>query len=414
MSTTEPLVFNPFDPEFRADPYPTYRRLREEDPMHTSMLGPRVLTQYELCSAILRDQRTGTDETKSNAYAEWLAQGNEPPGRSEDDNPPFLFLDPPDHTRLRGLVSKAFTPKVVEGLRPRAQDLTDALIDAAVARAQTGAAGAQGSMDVIADIAYPLPVTIISEMLGVPTEDHETFQGWSRELARALDPAYVLPPEVIAARDKAVEEFGDYFRALIAKRRADPRADLLSSLIAVEEAGQSLTEGELVSTVILLLIAGHETTVNLIGNGVLALLRNRAQFEKLAADPSLAKSATEEALRYDAPVQMTMRVAHENLQFGDFAMPEGDTAILLLAAANRDPAMFDDPETFDITRDDPRHLAFSSGIHFCLGASLARLEGQIALATVARRLPRMELAVDRPEYKENIVLRGLASLPVTF
>ncbi|MBV9254375.1 MAG: cytochrome P450, partial [Actinobacteria bacterium] len=206
----------------------------------------------------------------------------------------------------------------------------------------------------------------------------------------------------------------EYFRRLIAQRRSDPRDDLLSALVAVEEQGDTLTEAELLSTLILLLIAGHETTVNLIGNGVLALLRNRAQFEKLAADPTLAKSATEEVLRYDAPVQMTMRVAHDELRFGDFAMGKGEAAILLVAAANRDPAMFDDPETFDITRDDSRHLAFSSGIHFCLGASLARLEGQVALATLARRLPTMELAVDRPEYKENIVLRGLAALPVTF
>ena len=407
-------MFNPFDPDFRADPYPTYRRLREEDPVHTSILGPKVLTRYEQCSAIVRDHRTGTDETKSNAYAEWLAQGNEPLMRDENNSAPFLMLDPPDHTRLRGLVSKAFTPKVVEGLRPRAQELVDGLIDAVAGRGGTGAGGAKGRMDLIADVAYPLPVTIISEMLGVPTEDHETFQGWSRELARALDPDIVLPPEVLEARMRASEEFGEYFRGLIAKRRAEPRDDLLSALVAAEEQGDRLSEGELVSTLMLLLIAGHETTVNLIGNGVLALLRNRAQFEKLAADPSLAKSATEEVLRYDAPVQMTMRVAHEDLQFGDFTMPKGDMALLMLAAANRDPEAFDDAETFDITRDDSRHLSFSSGIHFCLGASLARLEGQVALATLARRLPTMELAVDRPEYKENLVLRGLAALPVSF
>ena len=405
MSTTEPVVFNPFDPDFRVDPYPTYKRLREEDPVHESLLGPPVLTRYDHCVAVLRDHRTGTDQTKSNAYDEWLAQGNTPPGRNEDDHPPFLFLDPPDHTRLRGLVTKAFTPRVVESLRPRVQELADGLIDAVQDRS---------GMDVIADVAYPLPVTVISEMLGVPTEDHETFQGWSRELARALDPEFVLPPEVIAAREKAAHEFTEYFRRLIGIRRSAPRDDLLSALLAVEEQGDTLTEGELLSTLILLLIAGHETTVNLIGNGVLALLRNREQFEKLSADPTLAKSAVEEVLRYDAPVQMTMRVAHDDLDFGDFALPKGEGAILLLAAANRDPAAFTDPERFDITRDDPRHLAFSSGIHFCLGASLARLEGQVALATLARRLPDMALAVDRPEYKENIVLRGLAALPVTF
>jgi cytochrome P450 len=414
VSTIEPIVFNPFDPDFRVDPYPTYRRLREEDPVHTSLLGPPVLTRYDHCVAVLRDHHTGSDQTKSNAYDEWLAQGNTPPGRSEDDHPPFLFLDPPDHTRLRGLVTKAFTPRVVEGLRPRVQALADGLIDAVERKGAKGSTGAKGSMDVIADVAYPLPLTVICEMLGVPTEDHDTFKGWSRELARALDPEFVLPPEVIAARERAAEEFTDYFRRLIGIRRTEPRDDLLSALIAVEEQGDTLTEGELLSTLILLLIAGHETTVNLIGNGVLALLRNRPQLEKLAADPSVAKSAAEEVLRYDAPVQMTGRVAHEDLDFGDFSMAKGESAILLLAAANRDPDAFSDPELFDITRDDPRHLAFSSGIHFCLGASLARMEGQIALATLARRLPAMELAVDRPDYRENIVLRGLAALPVTF
>ena len=223
-------------------------------------------------------------------------------------------MDPPDHTRLRGLVSKAFTPRVVEELRPRAQQIVDRLLDAAVAR---------GELDVIADLAYPLPVTIISEMLGVPQEDHEIFQGWSREMARSLDPDFALPPDVVERRQKASEEFADYFRVLIAKRRTDLRDDLVSALIAAEDGGETLSESELLSTCILLLIAGHETTVNLIGNGMLALLRNPDQVALLRDDPSLIKTAVEELLRFDPPVQLTGRTAKEDIALSEGVLPEG-------------------------------------------------------------------------------------------
>ncbi len=400
------ILFNPFDPSFRSDPYGVYNRLREDDPVHRSPLGFYVLTRYEDCANILRDPRSSNDFTNSTAAVEEAAkQGLNLEEITSEGTRPFLFMDPPDHTRLRGLVNKAFTPRVVEELRPRAQQIVDALLDAAVSR---------GEIDVIADLAYPLPVTIISEMLGVPAEDHEVFQGWSREMARSLDPDFVLPPDVLERRQRASEEFAEYFRALIARRRGDLRDDLVSALIAVEDGGETLSEDELLSTCILLLIAGHETTVNLIGNGMLALLRHPEQMALLRDDPSLIKTAVEELLRFDPPVQLTGRTAKEDIPLSEGVLPAGQQAILLLGAANRDPRQFADPDRLNIARAENRHLAFGMGIHFCLGAPLARIEGQIALGEMARRLGSPELVVAAPEYKENVTLRGLASLPVRF
>jgi cytochrome P450 len=406
MTTTsgEPLVFNPFDPALRSNPYPVYNRFREEDPVHQSPLGIIVLSRWADCAGILRHPRVSSDNRKAEGWAEEArAQGIDP---DAEVSRPFLFMDPPDHTRLRGLVNKAFTPRTVERLRPRAEALVKELIDARIG---------SGEIDIIEDLAYPLPVTIISEMLGVPPEDRETFKEWSKEFARALDPDEVLPPETIERRQKAGEEFSEFFRRLIEKRRAEPQDDLVSELVAAEDAGNKLTEQELITTCILLLIAGHETTVNLIGNGMLTLLRHPDQLAMLRDDPSLAKTAVEEVLRYDPPVQLTGRIALEDITLESGAViPKGKQAVLLLGAANRDPAQFADPERVDITREDNRHLAFGMGIHFCLGAPLARVEGQIALAELARRLRNPRLMTDPPPYKENITLRGLASLPVAF
>ena len=401
-----PILFNPFDPSFRSDPYTVCNKLREESPVHQSPLGFFVLTRYEDCASILRDPRSSNDFVNTTAAIEEAAkQGLDLEQIAAEGTRPFLFMDPPDHTRLRGLVSKAFTPRVVEGLRPRAQENVDRVLDAAVAR---------GELDVIADVAYPLPVTIISEMLGVPAEDHEVFQGWSREMARSLDPDFVLPPDVLERRQKASEEFADYFRVLIAKRRTDLRDDLLSALIAAEDGGETLSENELLSTCILLLIAGHETTVNLIGNGMLALLRDPDQMAMLCDNPSLIKTAVEELLRFDPPVQLTGRTALEDITLSDGVLPKGQQAILLLGAANRDPRQFANPDHLDITRSENRHLAFGMGIHFCLGAPLARIEGQIAIGEMSRRLRSPQMLAAEPEYKENVTLRGLASLPVRF
>ena len=406
MSEVEPVIFNPLDPAFHIDPYAVYARLRAEQPIHESPIGAWVLSRYADCVAILKDHRSSSDARNSDIFKNAVEQGQvDPEKQALGDTQPFLFLDPPDHTRLRGLVSKAFTPKVVEGLRPRIQELVDELLDAVAAK---------GSMEIIEDLAYPLPVIVICEMLGVPAEDHETFKGWSREAARSLDPEEILPPEVQEQRRQAMESFADYFRTLIEERRKDLKDDLISALIEAEEAGDKLSEEELLSTCVLLLVAGHETTVNLIGNGALALLRHPDQLELLRNDPSLAPRAVEEILRYDPPVQMTGRTALEDIQIGGVTIRKGQQAILLLAAANRDPEQFADPDRLDITREENRHLSFSFGTHFCLGAPLARLEGEIALGTLVRRFQGLKLQTEAPEYKENITLRGLASLPVAF
>lgn len=397
------LVFNPFDPAFRADPYPMYRRFREEDPAHFSDLAQiRVLSKYADCAVLLRDPRTSNDQTKAESWADQVrAQGFDPDEIMAERARPFLFTDPPDHTRLRGLVNKAFTPRVVEGLRPRIQEIVDRLLDAAAER---------GEIDVIADLAFPLPVAMICELLGVPAEDVGRFRVWSAMAARSLDPDFVLPQEEIDTRDRAFGEFNDYFRELIAKRRKRLGEDVLSALIVAEDEGQKLTENELIATAILLLIAGHETTVNLIGNGTLALLRNPDEAQRLRDDPTLIRSGVEELLRYDSPVQLTSRIAGEDIELPSLTLEKGKQAILMLGSANRDPEQFPDPDRLDLGRSDNRHLAFGMGIHFCLGAPLARAEGQVALGELVRRFPGMRMLEDPPEYKPTFTLRGLASL----
>ncbi|HZU72631.1 MAG TPA: cytochrome P450 [Acidimicrobiales bacterium] len=397
-----------FDPAMRLDPYPAFKFLQENVPVfQTPLPGLWIVSRYNECNAILRDQRWSSDDRRSNAFAGAVSTGGMPALPEElEGMQPFLFMDPPDHTRLRGLVAKAFTPRVVESLRPRIQQVVDELLAPALAA---------GGMDVIADLAYPLPVTIISEMLGVPVEDKERFTAWSRELAASLDPSFgPLDPVLFDRRISTQLEFVEYFRGLIAHRRAHPQDDLLSALVAVEEAGDTLSEKELLSTCILLLVAGHETTVNLIGNGALCFARHPDQLAKLRSDAGLARSAVEEVLRFDPPVQLTGRAATEDLPVGDHIVPKGDMAITLIGAANRDPAQFEDPDRFDVTRNDARHLAFGFGAHFCLGAPLARAEGQAALGELALRTPGLRVLADPPEYKENLVLRGLASLPVEF
>jgi len=405
MTTDAKVTFNPFDPEFRKDPYPTYRRLLAEDPVQESPFGGLVLSRYADCTALLRDSRASSDFRKSEAFRQQaVAQGLDY-GALLEENRSFLFLDPPDHTRLRGLVNKAFTPRVIEGLRPRIAQIVGELLDAALKR---------GEMDVMEDFAYPLPVQIICDMLGVPVEDNARFRVWTSEAARSLDPDFALPQEEIERRQRTFDAFREYFEDLIAKRRADPKDDLISALIAVEDEGSRLSHEELISTCILILIAGHETTVNLIGNGTLQLLRHRDQFELLRERPSLIKTAVEEVLRFDPPVQLSGRLALEDMPFADKVLKKGEQAVILIGAANHDPAQFPDPQRLDITREDNRHIAFGMGIHFCLGAPLARVEGQIALGELSRRLDGLELATEDPPYKENLVLRGLASLPVRF
>jgi cytochrome P450 len=395
------ILFDPFLPEVIANPYPFYRRLRAEDPVHQSPLGFWVLTRYDDCVMVLRDQRFGRE-----GFEGFLEQVYG--AASEEDRTPksMLFRDPPDHTRLRALVNRAFTPRVVEGLRPRIGQIVEKLLD----RVQDARA-----MEVIADLAYPMPVAVISEMLGVPEGDRDSIKQWSADIARSLD-AIGLPfdGDLIERGRTARRALGEYFRGLIPERRKHPRADLLSLLIAAEEEGDKLSEAELLATCVLLYIAGHETTVNLIGNGLLALLRHPGELRRLCDDPGLIPSAVEELLRYDGPVQRTSRIAHADVEIGGRKIAKGAMVVVLIGAANRDPAQFSDPDRLDVARADNRHIAFGFGIHFCLGAPLARLEAQIALGTLLRRAPGLALATANPEWRESQVLRGLTALPVTF
>jgi cytochrome P450 len=398
----EALIFNPFDPVTRADPYPVYRRLREEDPVHRSPLGIWILSRYADIEPRLRDPRFSNDVRKASSTP--LATMANVDERLERRSKVMLFVDPPDHTRLRGLVNKAFTPRRVEALRARVRELVDEHLDRVEDRSE---------MDLIADLAYPIPVIVIAEMLGVPPEDREVFHHWSTNLARSLDP--LLPADLIEVVERSTDAFTEYFLKLIGERRVAPGGDLVSALVQAEQEGDRLSEEELVSTCILLLIAGHETTMNLIGNGMLALLRHPDQLEMLRSDPTLVPNAIEELLRYDGTVQMTGRTALDDVEIDGHEIKAGDICILLLGSANRDPDRFDDPERVNVTRSDIKHLAFGGGAHYCLGAPLARVEAHIALTEMLRRLPRsLRLATDQPEWRDNIVLRGMKSLPLAW
>ncbi len=389
------------DPVTLPDPYPVLARLREASPFAEFDGALVVVARHADCSAVLRNPNASSERGGS-----LLAQ---PVRRRLRERPSFLSLDPPDHTRLRRLVSKAFTPRTIATLEPRIRAITGELLSAAATA---------GQLEVVSQLAYPLPVRIISEMLGVPIEDHPRFAGWSARLAHSLEPGFAVPREQAKARadaaDLASEEFAVYFRELIARRRARPQPDLLSAMIAAEDAGDQLTEDELIATCVLLLVAGHETTVGLISNAILALLRNPDQFALLRAHPELAASAVEETLRYDAPVQLTGRVARGGIQVGAVAAPDRALVMLLLAATGRDPAAFPDPDRFDIRRGASSHLAFAAGPHFCLGAPLARLEATIAIGEFARRVRAPELAADGLSYKPNLNLRGPDRLVVEF
>ena len=400
MATDEAL-FNPLTPEFHADPYPFYHRMRETDPVHLSPLGLWVLTRYGDCVTSLRDPRFGRDGFEAILSAQYG-------GESETGRLPrsMLFRDPPDHTRLRALVTRAFTPRVIEGMRGQIQAVVDRLLDRVEER---------GHMDVIADLAYPLPVTVICDMLGVPEGDHEQMKDWSSDIIRSLDAIGIPSDDSVVERGRVGRRgIAEYFRALLPERRRHPRADLLSSLIAAEEQGDRLTEGELLATCVLLFIAGHETTVNLIGNGLLALLRHPGELARLRAEPGLIGSAVEELLRFDSPVQRTARITNADVVVGGKTLPAGAFVITAIGAANRDPRHFAEPDRLDIGRTENRHIAFGFGIHFCLGAPLARVEGQLALGALMRRMPKLRLTGADLEWRESSTLRGLKAFPVEF
>ena len=323
--------------------------------------------------------------------------------RADRGSRAMLNLDPPDHTRLRKLVSKAFTPRVIERLRPRIQQLVDDALD----RVEPA-----GEMELIGDLAFPLPFAVISEMLGMPESDSAQLREWSGMLVRSLEP--LVDPDLIRAIAEAGEQMHGFTSEAITWKRRHPGDDLLTALIDAEEGGDVLSDEELVDQVMLLYIAGHETTVNLIGNGTLALLRERSQLERLQADASLDANAIEELLRYDPPVQMTRRITLHDVEVGGQTIEQGTFVICVIASANRDRAKWgDDAEVLDITRDDAHnHLAFGGGSHYCLGAALARLEGQVAIGTLARRFPGLELAAD-PTMNGRINLRGIERMPLT-
>jgi len=400
-----PLEFNPFLPEMRVDPYPLYHRLRSRDPVHQSFPGVWILTRYADCVAVLRDPgRFSNDSRNSELYQAFRAAGGREPTIMEDTaGRTMLFIDPPDHARLRNLVNKAFTARRIEALRPHVREIVKGLLD------DIEASG-RDTFDLVNEVAYPLPVTVICEMLGVPPQDWDHFHRWSSALVVTLDP--VMSDEVLGPANEAALAFADYFTGLLTDRRAHPRDDLLTAMIAAEDRGERLTEQELLAMCILLLIAGHETTVNLIGNGMLALLRHRDQLERLTTNPSLIRSATEEFLRYDSPVQFLGRTLMEDVEIGGRHIRKGEQLVPVIGAANRDPAQFSEPDILDIGRPDNRHLSFGGGIHFCLGAPLARAEGQITIAELARRFPNLELATETFERRETVTLRGLRSLPV--
>jgi len=387
---TAPSLLALLDPALRQDPYPTFRQWRETAPISGGNGQPLIVTRQQDCSNVLRDSTFGHAEGEQTGPL----NSTPPPQRS------FLGMNPPDHTRLRGLVSKAFTRKVVERLTPMIEQTTAELI--AEARGKT--------VNLMDAIARPLPVAVICELLDVPVEDRDLVVAWSHDMARGLDPDFLIPEGVRERQFKAREEFRQYMQQLADKRRVNPGEDLLSGLVQVQEAGDVLSEAELLTTCILLLIAGHETTVNLIGNGTLALLRNPAELAELRAEPALAERAVEEFLRYDPPVQFTARIALQDTKVGSFDAPAGSAAILLFGAANRDPEVCEDPDRLDISREPARHLAFGHGPHFCLGAPLARLEGRIVFEALAR-LDELEPAGE-PTYNDNIILRGLKELPV--
>ena len=390
------------DPAVIANPYPLLTRFRDASPF-TELDGALVVFgRYEDCSRLLRDPRASSERDRSR-LAPVAAR---PRSRS------FLSLDPPDHTRLRRLVASAFTPRVVATLAPRITQLTDELLNEA---ADTARSSGESELELVGQLAYPLPVRIISELLGVPSEDHSTFAGWSARLAYSVQPSFgALDPAERAAAEHAAFEFGEYFTELIAARRSSPADDLLTKLIRAEDAGDRLTVDELIATCILLLVAGHETTVGLISNAMLALLRNREQYAALAADPGLAANAVEETLRYDSPVQLTGRVARRGIVIHGVEPADGAVLLLLLAATGRDPEVFADPDVFDIRRGAKEHLAFAAGPHFCLGAPLARLEAAIALRALATRLVGPVLDGTALVYKPNFNLRGPERMVIGF
>ncbi|MHB1534975.1 MAG: cytochrome P450 [Acidimicrobiales bacterium] len=411
MSEQAEVVYNPFEPGFTDDPYPHYRALREGDPVQHHPMGFWVLSAYEDVLRLLRDPAGSVDERQA-----WptpmMEVAREVLGDQADrGSHAMLNVDPPDHTRLRRLVSKAFTPRMIERLRPRVVELVEQSLRAA-SDSGSGSGSGSAAWDLIDGLAFPLPFQVITDLLGMPDTDITQLREWSAALVRTLEP--VPDVETLEAIADASRQMSALIVEAIAWKRAHPGDDLLSGLIAVEEAGEALSERELIDQVALLYIAGHETTVNLIGNGTLALLGHRDQLTLLREDPALDAGAVEELLRYDSPVQMSRRITLQPVAAGDETIEGGSFVLVLLASANRDPAKWGaGADCLDLRRPSAReHLAFGGGHHHCLGAALARLEAQVAIPTLVRHFPSLDLA-GPPVWNGRINLRGLARLPLS-
>jgi len=404
MTQVAPPKFEVWSPVVRRNPHPVYAQMRAEAPI-CQTIGPVsgntfwFFTRYDDCVNVLRDDRFGKD-FRAHLPPELLEQYGQPDPFTAAIEKHLLNLDPPDHTRLRQLVHKAFTARMIENLRPRIAEIAADLI--ATIRAKQG-----DSIDLIADFAFPLPIIVICELLGIPSEERNDFGRWSRTILFGTD---------MNATGAAVMEVLQYLNEIFEARRAHPKDDLITALLQTEEAGDVLDRQELISMIFLLLVAGHETTVNLIGNGMLALMQNPDQKALLLARPELNNSAVEEMLRFGSPVENALsRWAYEDVILRGQTIKQGDVIFATLAAANRDPEVFTDPDRFDITRTPNKHIAFGGGIHFCLGAPLARMEGQIAIPALLAQFPQIELAIDPDQlvWANQILLRGVATLPVT-
>ena len=407
LTAVETLRFsNLFNPQVRANPYPFYAMLRSKDPVHwDEELGFWVLTRYRDIAGVYNHARFSRAQGLQRGF-ERLPQAEqtvaEPVYRSFSKT--MFCSDPPYHTRLRGLVNNAFTPNAVEQMRPHIERIVNDLLD----RIQT-----DEKMDVIHDLAYPLPIMVIAQMLGLPVEHRQSFKQRSDDLFAILG-SVPHEPHLMERAAQSLGELRHYITDLKEARRRQPKEDLLTALVEVVQDGEHLTQEELVANVIILLSAGHETTSNLIGNGLLALLNNPDQMRKLREQPQLAGSAVEEMMRYDNPVQISYRSAAEDVEIGGKRICRGQLVNSILAAGNRDPQRFSEPDRFEITRDEGRHLSFGLGIHFCLGAPLVRLEAQIAFTAILKRFPRLALASDNLEWQEHPIFRGVKSLPVSF
>jgi cytochrome P450 len=394
-------AYAPLERRHREDPYPMYAELRERAPwLRSSLTRGWVVSRYDDVSAVLRDPRFSALDRNNRNYAQFRKRleqtGVLQPGEQESFS--MLRSDPPEHTRLRTLVNKAFTPRAIDQWRGRIVNIVDELLEQAAK---------QGRIELVRDFAAPVPMLVIAEMLGVPGEDRDQFKAWSTDVVRTLGFATI---EDMHAWKRASRELRAYLAGVAAERRATPRGDLISAMVQAEEAGERLSEEDLLATCELLLVAGNETTTNLISNSLAALLRHPQQLQAVRDDPALLELGIDELLRYDSPVQATSRIALEDLDICGRRAARGEELLLLLGSANRDPLAFDEPDRLDLARGDTRHLAFSQGIHFCLGAQLARLEARIAIGALVERFPSMRLADSPIEWGGNVILRGPSRL----